>query len=294
MEELKLLESGGLRDSIAKKVTNYGGILVSVFLMFAVIIITTTDVRITSLKEAANLGRDFFLLLFATWGTYVSCSDTGTRAGLLNTVYLDTLHKFEGLKDDLIISGKYARLPEYCAAAIEEELKAARSACLVAVGISYETYVEKYLALDKKAIKACNELSAPQKIAIRRANRLKPMHLTPDMILRQGKNTRRSLPLGVHPQTAQRFGFVKKLFTMAIVTICVSIVALDVSANPSWAVVAKVFLKLASVVYNGFSGYCNGYKYIVTDTTDYMREQIKFMHQGAQYINAHPENSEIK
>ena len=63
-----------------------------------------------------------------------------------------------------------------------------------------------------------------------------------------------------------------------------SIIALEIVADPSWVVFATVCFKLVSVIYNCFSGYRTGYTNIVVDSVNYMNAQIDLMQLAVQYI----------
>ena len=79
--EQTMLSEHAKKKKLAKGFLNNAGIFVGVLLMFAVIVVVTTDIRLTSFEEIAALGLDFFLLLFVSYSMYVNCADSGTRAG---------------------------------------------------------------------------------------------------------------------------------------------------------------------------------------------------------------------
>lgn len=286
MNDLKELDCG-LREKISKKWMNYGGLLVSVLLVFAIVLIATTDIREVTLQDVANLGIEFFILLFATWGVYVCCSDSGTRSGELTDIYVNTVRAFEELSDKITKSNMHTMMSAYCRHVIAEELQDARMRFLAPAGLSYVVYEQKYVHLDRKTIRAIPELTKGQKKAIRKANRIKPIRLTPERIMYQGRRAQRRNPLGIHPTSEKYIGFGAKLVQMSVISLCASVIAFDVIANPSWSMVVGVVMKLASVVYNGFGGYRSGFKNISVDNVEYMKTQMRFMQQGIQYAEAH-------
>ena len=79
------------KKKVAKSLLNNAGIFVGVFLIFAVIVIVTTDIRLTSFEQIAALGLDFFLLLFCSYSMYVNASDSGMRHGLQSELYTSSL-----------------------------------------------------------------------------------------------------------------------------------------------------------------------------------------------------------
>ena len=282
------LQMAETRKKIARGLINYGGIFVSVCLMFAVIMIVTTDVKVTSIKDLADLGMDFFLLLFCAYASYVSCADSGMRAGLVCETYTDTRKTFYEWKEKIVTSNIQGRLAEFCRDYILTDLKNVRMSYLAVVGLSYEEYEQKYTSMDDEKIDALTNLSKAQKKAIKKANGTKPITLRPESIMRHGKGTSHRSPLDMSPETRKNITFGVKFVQTSLVAFGMSIIALDLVSDPSWAVFATVCLKLVSVIYNCFSGYRTGFGNIVVDSVDYMNAQIDLMRQAIQYIESHP------
>lgn len=283
MNELEVIKFEDTKKRIAKGFINYGGIFVSVCLMFAVIMIVTTDVKVGSIKDLADLGVDFFLLLFCAYASYISCADSGMRAGLGTDVYTETLANFKECKDKIVKNNMQVRLAEFCRDYIQDDLKNVRMSHLVVVGLSYEQYL-KYTAMDNKEIDALPGLTKLQKKAIKKANNIKPITLRPEAILRHGKGGYHRSPLEMSPETRKSINYVVKFVQSSLIALGMSLIALDMVADPSWIVFATVCLKLCSVIYNCFSGYRTGYSNIVVDSVNYMNAQIDLMQQAIQYI----------
>ena len=273
-------------DNVKKRTTravmNNAGTLVSVFLLFVVAVVMTTDVKVQSLTDVASLGLDFFILLFCSYGMYVNMTDSGTKQGLLSTVYKEAVDRYEGLKSRIIAQGLQGKLPEFCTDYINDELISTRTSILANVGIAYETYADKYIGKDPEQIE--DPLTDSQKKAIKSANEVRPIKLTPDMILKRGRGSMRRAPLGFKPFTKKMFNFGFKFTTTATTSLLMGVIAFDVIAEPDWSVFASVLLKLLAVVLNGFNGYQFGYENIVNDTVNYMNDQSDLMEQALQYF----------
>lgn len=280
------------KQKVQKSLLNNAGIFAGVFLIFAVIVIVTTDIRITSFEEIAALGLDFFLLLFCSYSMYVSASDSGMRHGLQSKLYLESLDKFDLKKQDIIQKKRQPRLHEFCRDYIENELKNARMSVLSVVGFSYKEYSKKWLGVDKKTIKNADNLSKIQKAAIIEANSINPIILTPEMIMKRGRGNSRRAPLGMKPENKKVIHFSVKLVSTFCVSLVMSIIVLDVVAEPTWVIFASCMLKLLAVVMNGFTGYKFGYENIVFDTVHYMDDQTDLMNQAMQYFDANPDPAE--
>ena len=120
--EESVVAENQVKNKLKKGFLNYAGIFVGVFLMFAVVVIVTTDISLTSFEEMAALGLDFFLLLFCSYSMYINCSDSGMRTGLASKSYTDALTTFETYKKSIVDRKLQARLPEFCRHFVKEEL----------------------------------------------------------------------------------------------------------------------------------------------------------------------------
>jgi hypothetical protein len=285
MNELEVIKFEDTKKRIARGFINYGGIFVSVCLMFAVIMIVTTDVKVGSLKDLADLGMDFFLLLFCAYASYISCSDSGMRAGLVTETYTSTLATFKEWKDKIVKGNMQVKLAEFCRHYITDDLKNVRLSYLAVVGLSYEQY-ETYMTMDDKEIDKLPHLSETQKKAIKKCNHTKPITLKPESIMRHGRGGYHRSPLEMSPETRKSINYVVKFAQSSLIAFGMSIIALDMVTDPSWTVFATVCLKLVSVIYNCFSGYRIGYTNIVVDSVNYMNAQIDLMQLAIQYAES--------
>lgn len=290
MKELEKIpfELDAARKKITRSIMNNLGFVTAAFLVFAVIVIMTTDISIASFTDLSSLGLDFFLLLFCSYSMYVCCADSGTKAGLSTSIYAEITAKYDAIKKRILESHMQTRMGEFCTHYIAEELKNTKMTMLAPVGLSYDEYLEKYLQLDGESVDAMPNLTTSQKNAIKKANKVKPVRLTPEMILRKDRSAHRRSPLEVNPTKKKNIAFGMKFVRICVLSVFMSMIALEVIAEPSWIIFASVCLKLVSVIVNGFAGYGTGYDNIVVDTVNYMNGQIDLMQQAIQYIEANP------
>ena len=286
--EESVVAENQVKNKLKKGFLNYAGIFVGVFLMFAVVVIVTTDISFTSFEEMAALGLDFFLLLFCSYSMYINCSDSGMRTGLSSKLYTDALTTFETYKKNIVERRLQARLPEFCRHYIKDELRNSRLEILAVVGISYDIYLKEFISMDDEDVDARADLSKAQRKAIKKANAVKPIQLTPEMIMKRGRGSYRRAPLGLKPETKKLINFGGKFATTFLVALIMSMIVLDVVAEPTWVIFASCMLKLLAVVMNGFGGYKFGYENIVFDTVNYMSDQVDLMRQAIQYIDDTP------
>lgn len=272
-----LLSIENAKKKTARAVINNAGIFVSVFIIFTITVVMTTDIKIGSFTGAATLGLNFYVLLFGSYGMYVNLSDSGSKRGLGTEIYKSALDKYDGLKKQIIELNLQSRLSDFCRKYIEDELESSRTVILANVGISYETYCKKYIGKGKRDIE--EKLTRAERNAIKQANNLKPIKLTPDMILKRGRGSNRRAPLGVKPVTKKRLVFGSKFVTTAFTSGIMGVIAFEVIAEPDWSVFAAVLLKILAVILNGFAGYQFGYENIVIDTVNYILDQCDLMEQ---------------
>ncbi len=284
------IEKGGAaKKRLTRSILNNTGIFVGFFLIFVVIVVFTTEIKITSVEFWAQLGLTFFILLFCSYSMYVNCSDSGLKAGRVSDTYQDCKNEYEGLKAQIIERKYQSRLTEFCRYYIDRELKETRTNILSEVGISYEKYIEKYVGKDKKLLQADENLSKAQIKAIIKANQTKPVNLTPEMIFKRGRGNGHRSPLGIKPETKRSVHYVAKFIRTTITSLLTGVIVLDVIKYPTWATFAACCLKLLPVILNGFMGYRMGYENITVDTVNYMQDQKDLMQQLIEYASTTPE-----
>jgi hypothetical protein len=276
------------RKKVSQYILGNARTLMIAFILFVVIVVMTTDIRLVTVSSITDLGLEFFLLLFASYAMYVCCVDSGTSAGIATEAYKASETRFAELKKSVLENSRYSHLNDFCAYYIAEELKKTRMQHLIVASIDYDEYIEKYAKLCRSEIKTRTELTKLQQKAIIRANRVRQIRFTPDMMTTaHGKSAFARFALYMTPKTHKSLAFGTKFVKMSVVAGGMSLIALQVILEPSWTVFAEVCLKLATVVVNGFDGRTMGYNNIVVDTINYTNTQSDLMQQAIQYIDAH-------
>lgn len=282
-------KSNGVKRRVARGILNNTGIIVGFFLLFVVVVVFTTDINISSFEVIAELGLTFFILLFCSYSMYVNFADSGLQTGRQSEAYAKTLSAYDVLKKKVVEEQMQSRLCEFCLYYIETELKSTRSNILTEVGISYDKYSECYMGKDKKALQSDNKLSKTQIEAVLKANKTKPIRLTPEMIMKRGRGSSGRAPLGQKPETKRKVRYGVKFITTVITSVLTGIIAFDVIVNPNWATFAACMLKILPIVLNGFMGYKMGYENITIDTVNYMNDQSDLLEQLVHYVHSTPE-----
>ena len=261
--------------------------LIIVLILFAVVVVMTTDIRSMTVSSITDLGLEFFVILFASYSMFVCCADGGVKSGYATDIYTNAVAQFSELKgktEETILT----RVGEFCNYYIEEELRKTRMQYLSVACIPYDVYMANYVKLGAREINALTDLTSAQKQAVKRANKVHRIRLTPEMIMTQGKTVHTRSILATTPDMMKTIVYGAKILRMSLVSICMSLIALDVILEPSWTVFAEVCLKLATVVINGFGGHKDGFNNITVHTVNYINSQASLMRQALQYCAAHP------
>jgi hypothetical protein len=281
MSELERLPE---RKSFAKTIFGNARIFVIALVFFTVIVVTTTDIRFVTIRSLADLGVDFFIFLFVSYGMYVCCVDGGVSAGYATKVYEESVERFTTLKNK-IEDTMLTRMNDFCNYYCDEELRKMRMQYLSVVCIPYDVYLAKYVTLGKKEVNAIKDLKSREKKAIIKANAVRRIKITPERIMTLGKNVRTRSVLAVSPDTMKRIAMSKKMVRMLIISAFMTTIAFDMMAEPTWVVFAGCVLKLAAVAFQGYDGHREGFNNITSHTVDYINNQSMLMSQAIQYIN---------
>ncbi len=268
------------KKKTARAIFNNSGTLISLFIIIVVGVVMTTEIRFDSAADVASLGLDFFVMLFCSYGMYINLAGSGTKQGLVTQIYIDVCARYEDLKAKLSSEGAQGKLSAFCEQYVQKELISTRTTILVSVGIDYNTYIEKYIGKDVSEIK---ELTEDQRKAIKQANRVKPIKLTPDMIIKRERGSNRRSPLGFSPQAKKAFAFSGKFTTTALTSVLTVWIVLDVIVDPGWNVAVLALMRILAVVVNGFSGYQFGYDNVTVDRVNYMNDQCDLMDQALRF-----------
>ena len=273
MSELERLPE---RKSLAKTIFGNARIFVIALVFFTVIVVTTTDIRFVTIRSLADLGVDFFIFLFVSYGMPVCCVDGGVSAGYATKVYEESVERFTTLKNK-IEDTMLTRMNDFCQYYCDEYLSV--------VCIPYDVYLAKYVTLGKKEVNAIKELKSREKKAIIKANAVRRIKITPERIMTLGKNVRTRSVLAMSPDTLKRIAMSKKMVRMLIISAFMTTIAFDMMAEPTWVVFASCVLKLAAVAFQGYDGHREGFNNITAHTVDYINNQSMLMSQAIQYIN---------
>jgi hypothetical protein len=258
------------------------GNFVTYFIIFLVFAVMTTDVKVNTFVKLAELGLSFFIILVASNLCYLTNFSNGIAKAKLGEIYTNALGNYIKTKKQLSQYDWRDILEDFCQDYIDKELERTRKNILSNAGVKYSTYIEEYIGKDKDKINKL-PLTSIQKKAINKANKIKPIVLTPEMLYKIGRDGKRRTPLGEAPDTKRakkKIGKVAKTTLTAFVT---SLIALEFALTPSWEMFCMCLVKLYPVVSNCFIGYKDGIDSVEIDTVNYMNDQADLMCQAMQF-----------
>lgn len=272
------------KNKALKGFINNKGLFVGIILVFIVILVFTTDVNFTSSAEIIKLSLVIFVFMFCSYSMYINCADSGTKAGKTTSLYISAQNTYNTIKKRITDENNQTKLGDFCRWYIDEELRNTRKDILNSVGIDYEYYLSQWLSADKSTIKSNENMSKRVKAALIKANSVKPIRLTPEMIYRRERGNKRRAPLGASPVTRKKVKYGVRLVKTISQSVFTCMLALDVINDPSWATFSELCIKLLFVLLSGFAGYKMGYDNITVDTVDYILDQTDLLEQFELYL----------
>ena len=134
------------RKKLSQYIIGNARTLIIAFILFTVIVVMTTDIRLVTISSITDLGLEFFLLLFSSYGMYICCADGGIKRGYVTDIYKKAVDQFNDLK--LKIEESYLpRMNDFCKHYIDEELKKTRMQFLSLACIPYSLKILQTLVM---------------------------------------------------------------------------------------------------------------------------------------------------
>lgn len=246
--ELSLLESGELmKRGIAALAENVGKIIAAITLIVSALVLFT-DIGF------ADFGTESFtstlaVMLLASYLMYFSMSDAGEKRGEDSAEYKAAYQKYEELTSQ-VGGDSIAELRRFCKSYSEEELNYRRDSLLMRYGYTKEEY-ESY--------KAGGKFSPKARRALKRADRLKAIPLTPKTLLSKEKSREKSEL--ANPEASKiPVMLIRLIPTTLCMLVTVSVMFTAKDGLSAGKIIEGIF-KLSSLPIIGFRGYSAGYNY---------------------------------
>jgi hypothetical protein len=260
-------------------------ILISTAIVVLTISLIWTDIRIAdllTLRFAADLIA--FLLLF--YMMFFTLQDSGNNNGKRDPEYVEVQTEYRKQRKDVRDEGAELDIPEFCEFYTKKELRDLRSRILLNANIRYDEWEREYEDLDElvllvplrsrkferklrddtisseniEKLRTIRKLSPRKKAAVIKACLLKPINVTPDMMmLDDGENVSRS---PVAEKSIKRKQAQKDIFALCRITImmiCAISITGEFIVDTSISTLIFGLVKLVSLAVTGYRGYVTGF-----------------------------------
>lgn len=258
-----LLESGNLMRRGYSFLTENSGKAIAILTALIAILLTFTDIALPTVVTD-GLTAELCVMLVASYVIYFSLEDSGERLGKESEEY----RKREASLSEraaMIAGEDIGALREFCIRYSKEELEYRRRTCLISAGVSKEEY-------DK------GEDSAPTaaaRRAIRRANRMQAVELTPATLL--GSVRRGGISELKNPERGKLFSLIVKLIpTTLCMAFTVSMMITAKGGLDAGAVISGI-VKLSTLPIIAMRGYVQGYRYATESLLRWLETKEKLL-----------------
>ncbi len=250
------------------------GIIIAALTLLCTCVMFFTDVSLSSVVTV-EFSLSFLILLFCSYTMYFSMADTGARRGAQDEEYIQARARYDELRKRLGDDGMLFSLDVFCHRYTERELISAQRAILLGAGISYDEFKEKYKGKRRRETVAA--LGGKRARIVAKANALKPITLTPDMLLSIGRRAHARNPLREAPDRKRLWHTLCALVPTTLTSFFAVSVVCSVISEPSLATVTECIIKLFALVWNGSKGYVMGYNNIAKETVEYLSDRCDIL-----------------
>lgn len=246
--EDSILDSGEIVKKAGRTLIENMGKIIALAVSLIMIAVTFTDISFSSVFTE-SFASSLLLLLTSSYIIYFSLEDAGEKCAENTEEYKKATERYDSLRQK--VSGNdIADLRVFCLGYSERELEYRKNNALIREGLSSE---------DMKAFCSGKTFDRHTCRKLKRIAKIKPVRLTPRMLLSKGK-AGRSGELE-NPESKKLLSLIIKLIPSTVcMTVTVSVM-LSAKEGLSSADVLNGILKLSALPMIGFKGYSAGYSY---------------------------------
>lgn len=301
----KLKTDNALPPLQRKEVRSFIGQSVNLLIIAAMIMVSYVVIDGTAGINWAQDGYEIALLVLAIYAIYTNSYAIGKTKGAATDAYVKAEDSCREAINELTAHKSVERLGEFCAEAVQSELKVMRTSLLSSVCIRYETWEKLY------ADKSMTELAAMKKnetiekngretavplfdrnelSVLRRIKKLRPAKFTPKML---------TAPISVKSseflpdyRKSERREKLRKL----VITLTSSLVTVNFSVQLvqdfSFASVIECVVKTIPLVWAWVSGQYGGFRNYTERKTAYYEEKTKLCLRAVAWLDNVKENAQ--
>lgn len=254
------------------------GNLASVIAVLAVFVLICSFWLEISLEDVltVNFAMDSCLTALLYCVMQFSMQENGRKNGALDPAFREAQRKYRAVRDRLLDSG-VSGLEALCIEYAKEELRFARSARLSRIGLDLDTWQRHYSSLDRKALRA-KDLTTPdgkrplsrlERRVILATNRMRPIKLTPSMLLLENGSYLSRDVIAQNPEKKLVLTSACQALTTVVAGCFTASILVEVVAAPTVATFVYCLIKLFCLLWRGAMGYSAGHKSICRDAVAY-------------------------
>lgn len=241
-----LLESGELMKRSYTAIVGSIGKLTALITLIAAALVTFTEVGFYELG-AQSLTSTAIVMLIATYLIYFSMVDAGERLGEGSEVFLESEKRYKAATER-VRPERMGKLREFLEAYTEEELEYRRRSTMLSFGVSSEEY---------ELFVRTGECAKKKRRALVRITKMKPVTLSPEMLLERDKA--RSRTELQDPTRVKLLRLSARLIPTTLCTLFTASIMLTAKEGITREMLIEGIFKLCALPIVGFKGYSAGY-----------------------------------
>lgn len=267
---------GALRSGYGAIISNASKLIALLSLLVAALV-SFTDVGFGGFGSR-EFTSSLLIMLASSYVIYFSLEEAGEQFGEESAEYKGALIRYVKAKER-VCSDSIGAMRDFCRSYADEELRFRRDSFLAERGVTKEEYEAGI----------CKGTARRQRHAIRRARKMKPMRLTPALLLSgEGRRCGRELE---NPGRTKLFGALFRLLPSTVFTIFTVSVMLTAKEGLSASVIIESILKLSTLPIIGFRGYRAGCEYVKVTKTAWLEAKCRLIESflgGRGAVNSEP------
>ena len=224
-------------------------------------------------KEISNFFVDWIPYFIASILLHSTTYEKGVFTGKQSTKYVDMAVEYSKIVNNLT-GEQLDKLDDFCSEYNDKALKDLQTKILKQSGISYETYVNKYLNMSKKEIE--KQCIKEQFETIMKAKDCKIKGINANKLLSQSEADDITDTGSTEHQLAKRYKIISTI-RVFVSTLCTAFVVAKDLTEWGWSGLIIVIFKVLYVFGRSYMGYFRGYKDITVDVVSSLGRKVAIL-----------------
>lgn len=282
---VKTASQDATKEASKRSVISTVPLFIATIIVMLTVALIWTDIRIKDLLTV-HFAADLLAFLLLFYMMFFTLQDFGNRGGRLDKEYAKVHERYLAEREKVRSSGAELDLPDFCDFYATKELRDIRRRILLNANIRIEEWEQEWAVLDDYAMLALlprgkfmrkirsadvskeiysklidlRKMSTRKKTAIVRACLVKPLDISPDLIMLDDGDKASRSPIAeksIKEKQMQKDAFALARIT-AMMFLSISIAG-EIIVDFSYATLVFGVIKLASLIVTGYQGYLIGY-----------------------------------